>query len=73
MSKKDYIAIADAFRSIRVPGAVIDALIRVFKADNPAFNENRWLNYLSGKCGPSGGKIRKTGGCPRMGDPCEPE
>ena len=28
-------------------------------AQNPAFDLPRWLDYIDGKCGPSGGKISK--------------
>jgi hypothetical protein len=33
------------------------------KAHNPAFKRTLWLEYLSGRCGPSGGRIRGFGGC----------
>lgn len=72
MTKKDYIAIADALRDIllhgpiavhetgkptrTIQGDITNALCSVFRADNPAFKENRWRDYLAGKCGKNGGR-----------------
>ena len=25
---------------------------------NPRFDRNRWLDYIAGECGPSGGKVK---------------
>lgn len=68
MTKKDFIALADAMRS-EMPGANWDANKRVqWELDckaianachqsNPRFNRERWLDYINGKCGPNGGKV----------------
>lgn len=75
MSKKDFIALADAIRqhnlqaeahnaSLPSPehGAIaqftplqLEALVQFCKQQNSAFKESRWLDYIAGKCGPSGG------------------
>lgn len=69
MSKKDYIAIAiaiaDALRESRplVYGSAngqqwmqdVEA-IRSVLARNPTFNSARWMGYVNGANGPSGGK-----------------
>lgn len=70
MSKKDFIALADALRpTVSLFGdhvdtygveidATIDALCSFMRSVNPAFKEDRWRDYLAGKCGPNGGKIK---------------
>ncbi len=56
MGKKQFIALADRLRGVEVPPDVMEALIGFLKSENPAFMEGRWLAYLKGDCGPSGGK-----------------
>ena len=35
------------------------ALLATFCASqNPRFNRERWLDYIAGKCGPSGGAVK---------------
>lgn len=58
MSKKDFIALADKLRGLEIPPDVLDALVAFCKANNPAFKEERWRQYLRGECGPSGGVKR---------------
>lgn len=68
MSKKDFIALADALRAERPASnwslnkmaqweldvrAVADAC----EAANPRFNRELWMDYVCGLCGPSGGKL----------------
>ena len=67
MSKKDFIALADAVREANERwerGAVtaqrfteghICELADFCESQNPAFNRSRWLEYIAGKCGPNGG------------------
>ena len=31
------------------------------ETQNPRFNRERWLDYIAGKCGPSGGRIKVKG------------
>jgi hypothetical protein len=65
MSKKHYIALADALKQQRPADhwdpnkkvqweldvkAIADVL-----ASNPAFKMERWMNYVHGLCGPNGG------------------
>lgn len=71
MSKKDFIALADALRAEK-PGTNWDpnkmvqweldakAIADVRQASNPAFNRERWMNYVNGECGPNGGAIKKV-------------
>jgi hypothetical protein len=35
-----------------------DALADFCKAQNPNFNRDRWLDYIAGKCGKNGGKVK---------------
>ena len=69
MTKKHFIALADALKESRpiMPldsdkgrqwckdvHTIGDCLDRA----NPQFNRERWLDYIEGKCGPSGGAIK---------------
>lgn len=58
MTKKHFIALADLIKSDIhdfTPNA-IERLADYCEAENPRFNRERWLDYINGKCGPSGGK-----------------
>ena len=74
MSKKDFIALADVIRKHNQDcesrgsgngepfyyGAVLK--LAAFCANqNPAFNRERWLAYIAGECGPSGGVVKPKG------------
>lgn len=63
MSKKHFIALADALREDykdgRIPDAVLCSLIGFMRSQNSAFMSERWLSYLKGDCGPNGGAIKK--------------
>lgn len=37
------------------PPAAIAELATFCRAQNPAFNRERWLSYIAGDCGPNGG------------------
>ena len=66
MSKKHFIALADALRQTR-PADHWDANKRVqwemdvrviadvLNQSNPRFNYSRWMDYVNGLCGPNGG------------------
>jgi hypothetical protein len=67
MTKKDFIALADMIRDHNRYAATpenqfsqyhIDCLAAFLRSQNPAFNRDRWLDYIAGKCGPSGGSVR---------------
>lgn len=71
MTKKDFIALADEMRQAlrgSIPAEeyrvdiqrqrVIEALMSFCKRQNPAFMEDRWMDYLKGECGPNGGKVK---------------
>ena len=57
MTKQHFIALADSIRSngTFTPGQ-IEALANFCAAQNPAYNRERWLAYVTGDCGPNGGK-----------------
>lgn len=64
MSKKDFIALADAIRRHNKANPFdrfeftkdqIDTLADFCQSQNPNFNRERWLGYIAGTNGPSGG------------------
>lgn len=67
MSKKHFIALADALKVIRPSADNIDRVVQwektvtaiadVCESENHAFNRVRWVNYILGKCGPNGGRV----------------
>ena len=68
MSKKHFIALADALRSIK-PGDdctammaqwrfTVDTLADLCARENSAFNRQRFIGYIMGECGPSGGAVK---------------
>jgi hypothetical protein len=74
MSKKHFIAIADAIREHNtvarrrrdsgIPCAMflpdhLETLADSFKRENSMFNRERWLSYVAGACGPNGGEIKR--------------
>jgi|688.fasta_scaffold334975_1 hypothetical protein len=75
MSKKHFIKLADTIRRYNAntfpPGGNIVspiqfghtqilALADFCQAQNPHFNRSRWLGYIAGECGPSGGKVNRA-------------
>jgi len=70
MTKKHFIELADAirFHNENASGSIesvskfdsvqLEALADFCKSANPAFNRQRWLEYIAGNCGPSGGKVK---------------
>jgi len=59
MTKKHFIALADALRGLDVPPRVLDALCEFCKDQNWRFNESRFRGYLAGECGPCGGAVKQ--------------
>ena len=64
MTKKDFIKIADEIRPVVDDGngeyaPMLAALMNVFKKINGSFKASRWMSYLNGECGPSGGKRKR--------------
>ena len=59
MSKKDFIRLADYLRHIDMNDAKsaewLNAICDYCKASNPRFMRDRFIGYLTGKCGPNGG------------------
>ena len=67
MTKKDFIALADDLKSYnrKMEGTgeefsriQIDFLADCLKAQNSAFNRERWLGYIAGTCGKNGGAVK---------------
>lgn len=74
MSKKHFIALADTLRSVKpkpqdptwhYPEAVLqwekfrNAVADFCKTQNSQFNRERWIDYIDGNCGPSGGAVKR--------------
>ena len=72
MTKKHFIALADAIRAYQdlpnqglpLMNVFTDNQIRMLanfcQSTNPNFNRTRWLAYIAGACGPNGGQVKKT-------------
>lgn len=60
MTKKHFIALADKIRE--TPGMFsheqLEVLATFCREQNPNFNRTRWILYIDGECGPSGGKVK---------------
>lgn len=69
MSKKHFIALADAIRehnrfvypggraTEKFTGDQLETLAGFLASQNPRFNRDRWLGYIAGENGPNGGKV----------------
>jgi hypothetical protein len=60
MSKKDFIALADAINAVEndddwFSSRQLNILADFCQSQNPNFNRDRWLGYIAGTNGPSGG------------------
>ncbi len=66
MSKKDFIRLADYIRDVTrcseqpFTDSQIGHLADFCREQNSAFKRERWLDYIAGNCGPSGGTIKKS-------------
>jgi hypothetical protein len=69
MSKKHFIRLADAIikaapadRSAQgaFSRSAILALADFCQEQNSNFNRERWIDYIAGNCGPSGGKVNRA-------------
>lgn len=60
MTKKHFIAIADAIKANRAEfsDAALGILARQFSYINQDFKSQRWFDYIDGKVGPNGGKVK---------------
>jgi hypothetical protein len=63
MTKKHFIALADHIKGANqecdppvFDGNAIHCLARFLAQQNSKFKRERWLSYVAGECGPSGGK-----------------
>lgn len=71
MTKKHFIDMADMIREHNRQAELpyqeitaftkdqIEVLAYFCRQQNPRFNRERWLNYIAGECGPSGGAVKK--------------
>ena len=67
MTKKDFVALADAMRRAGLSDlnglisarGIVEALCGFMRAQNGQFKEDRWRAYLAGECGPGGGAVKK--------------
>ena len=66
MTKKHFIALADA---IKKHDGICDGkfndqqmvtLANFCASQNPRFNRQRWIEYIAGKCGKNGGKVKAS-------------
>ena len=55
MTKKHFIALADALRGAELNQDVLDRLCSFMAQQNAGFMRSRWLAYFKGQCGPNGG------------------
>ena len=69
MSKKDFIALADAIKEHNDSGSFgrtkftqsqIDTLAEFCRSQNANFMRDRWLDYIAGECGKNGGAVKKA-------------
>ena len=70
MTKKDFIALADAIRDsnrtaencgipeYRFTQLQLNILAAFCEQQNRLFNRSRWLSYIAGECGKNGGKVK---------------
>lgn len=70
MTKKHFITLADHIRTSNdiaafggippiYPETAIMALAEYCQSQNSNFKRDRWLDYIAGKCGKNGGKVRQ--------------
>jgi hypothetical protein len=69
MTKKHFIQIADAIREHNrtcfpegghFNESHLLTLADQFRRINPNFNRERWLDYIAGRCGSNGGKVKPS-------------
>lgn len=60
MSKKDFIALADALRPVLddIKPSMLERIEGFCQQQNPLFKVERWRGYLRGECGSGGGKVK---------------
>jgi hypothetical protein len=65
MSKKDYVLIADSIKSSQLAPEQKEAFAKhispSLRADNGLFKEDRFVDYVMGRGGPSGGRVKPQG------------
>lgn len=74
MSKRNFIALAETIRAHNRKGDDvnpfrddhIDVLADFCQGQNPAFQRRRWVDYIQGRCGPSGGTMHAKQRTPKQ-------
>ncbi len=65
MSKKDFIALADAIKNMSVGPEekrnIAEGLCSTLRASNPRFMKDRFMGYVMGENGPGGGAVKPIG------------
>jgi hypothetical protein len=65
MSKKDFIALADAIKTMSVGPEekrnIAEGLCSTLRASNPRFMKDRFMGYVMGENGPGGGAVKPQG------------
>ena len=59
MTRRHFIALADALRGAEVSEDILTRLCRFMRQQNSRFDSSRWRRYLAGECGPYGGVTRQ--------------
>jgi hypothetical protein len=72
MTKKHFIALADALRAVRpvfgTPDQLkqwardVEAVAEFCAGQNGLFKRDRWMGYIAGECGPCGGSAKAKAG-----------
>ncbi|MDE2102365.1 MAG: hypothetical protein KGL39_34280 [Patescibacteria group bacterium] len=60
MTKKHFIAFADFLKTstVKFNAKQLEELAVFCRTQNNQFKTDRWLDYIAGKCGPNGGKVK---------------
>ena len=58
MTKKHFIALADAVRYEGFSDHELRVLCSFMQRQNRNFDRDRWIGYVKGTCGPNGGKVK---------------
>lgn len=66
MTKKHFIALAEMIKAHNDTNTIVNqfgvyqrvALAGFLQQQFPQFNEERWMDYINGECGPNGGEVK---------------
>lgn len=66
MTRKQFIRLADQiighnkYNRPKFDSGQIESLADFCRSQNPNFNRQRWYDYIAGRCGPYGGKVKEV-------------